>query len=180
MKNLLIALMIALPSFTSNATAVDMNFTPVEFQNIRSHISMLVKMDTVKLNSIAWSIYKTSQKYNINPEIMTSIIMVESSFNQSAVSSTGDISIVQINYKVWSKEAKRLGWKIDRERLKKDSNYAIDCMGKILNYLQVRYAKKDKVWYARYHSKTPSHKMAYSSRIQKNLTVAMNSSVEFE
>ncbi len=49
-------------------------------------------------------VHKKSFKYGFNPDLILSIIQVESSFNPYAVSSQGAYGLMQINYSVWKKE----------------------------------------------------------------------------
>lgn len=173
MKTLILIILLTAPCLVEVSEIKINKLTPVESAqliSIKKHIMTLKKMPEAKLNMIAHSIMNSSKTHKVEPTIIISIIMVESSFNQNAVSSTGDISIVQINYKVWGKESKRLKFDLDQARLKKDSNYAIDRMGVILSYLHKTYSTKDPHWYARYHSKTSEHKMAYLKKVNKART----------
>jgi len=146
---------------------------------IKEHIKALKPLPEAKANKLAESIYQSSTAHQVPYKIMTAIIMVESGFSQSAVSSTGDISIAQINYKVWKKEAKRLHMELSESRLKKDSNYAILKLGEILKHLKKTYSKNDKFWYARYHSRTPELKKKYLTKLltkgQKRVIASQNS-----
>ncbi|NOT78976.1 MAG: transglycosylase SLT domain-containing protein [Bacteriovoracaceae bacterium] len=123
-----------------------------------------------KRRQIALELYKSSKKFAVDPKIMVAIIATESNFNNDAVSSTGDLSLAQINTKVWDIEFKRLGLsKINIKRLKKDEAYALNRMGAILSILKARHAKKDNKWYATYHSKTKKHKDVYVKKVQNHL-----------
>jgi len=121
-------------------------------------------------NRIAYSLYMTSKKYNIDPKLMIAIIGTESDFRNEKISSTGDLSLAQINCEVWNKEFTRLGFdKLNSKRLKKDENYALSKMAEILNILKLRHAKKDSQWFARYHSHTKKFKNEYSVKIEKRM-----------
>ena len=121
-------------------------------------------------NRIAYSLYKTTKKYNIDPKLMIAIIGTESDFVNSKVSKTGDLSMAQINTTVWNKEFVRLELdKLNSKRLKKDEAYALNKMAEILNILKARHAKKDNQWFARYHSQTKKHKNEYSIKVEKRL-----------
>lgn len=123
-----------------------------------------------KRREIALALYQTSKKYSIDPKIMVAIIATESNFNNAAVSVSGDISLAQINTKVWDVEFNRLGLgKIDKKLLKKDEAYALNKMGKILSILKTRHAKKDSKWYAVYHSRTKKFKNVYDGKVQNKL-----------
>jgi hypothetical protein len=118
---------------------------------------------------IAEVIYRESKRHNIDPSILVAIIMAESSFEQDAVSETGDISIAQINMDIWNKEFERIKHEpIDEERLSKDMDYAIDRMAEILEILAKRHKTK-KDWYGYYHSATPEYKLPYVRKIHSNL-----------
>jgi hypothetical protein len=120
-----------------------------------------------KRNEISIALYQSSKKFKLDPKIMVAIISTESNFNNSAVSVSGDLSLAQINTKVWDVEFTRLGLgKINKKMLKKDESYALDKMGKILSLLKSRHGKKDVQWYAVYHSKTKKHKSIYEGKIQ--------------
>ena len=128
------------------------------------------QMKEKKRKQIAMALYQTSKKYAVDPKLMVAIISTESDFNNSAVSVSGDLSLAQINTKVWNAEFTRLGLgQIDTKLLKKDEAYALNKMGKILSILKNRHAKKDSKWYATYHSKTKKYKNAYDGKVQNKL-----------
>ena len=121
-------------------------------------------------NRIAYSLYTTTKKYKVDPKLMIAIIGTESDFVNSKVSTTGDLSMAQINTTVWNKEFVRLGLdKLNPKRLKKDEAYALGKMAEILNILKARHGKKDNQWFARYHSQTKKHKNEYSVKVEKRL-----------
>jgi soluble lytic murein transglycosylase-like protein len=140
-------------------------------KNILSKVSNHPEND-----KIAKIIGKNANELKIDPKIMMAIIKVESDFNQKAVSRTGDISMAQINLKVWNKEFKRLKLgKIDRKLLKKDYEYSIKIMSQILNIIKQRH-NNDPYWYARYHSNNQKSKNVYAKKMQKNIDI-MNKSI---
>lgn len=117
--------------------------------------------------SVAKAIQFNSAKYGIPEHLLVSIIKIESNFKSEKISNTGDYSIVQINLNIWNREFKRLGLaKIDKFKLVKNDDYAVAKMCVILNIIKSRN-KKDKKWYARYHSNTPEHNAIYVSKINK-------------
>ena len=128
---------------------------------IKTEIQALKLLPEDQLIKLAQSIYQSSQAHQIDYKIMTAIMMVESGFSQSVISATGDISIVQINYKIWAKESKRLKMELSESRLKQDPDYAIMKLGEILKYLKHHYSKHDPHWYGRYHSRTLEFKRNY-------------------
>lgn len=146
-------------SFTAKANNVEL---------VLKDIGTLMETSEVdKFRPVAKAILKHSKAYNIDYKIVLALIMTESTFRQGAVSSTGDLGIGQINYKVWSKEFARLKKNpLNKEKLKTDSDYAIKRTVEILAILK---CKKDPLWVAKYHSKTPSLKKAYYQRIANQL-----------
>lgn len=148
-------------------------------RNILSHnVAMISKMIKAvqpdlkeeKREQIAKALFITSKKYAVDPKIMIAIIATESNFNNAAVSVSGDISLAQINTKVWDVEFNRLGLeKMDKKMLKKDEAYALNKMGKILSILKARHAKNDSKWYAVYHSRTKKYKTQYEGKVQNQL-----------
>ena len=130
------------------------------------------KINKNKRKKIATALYQASKRHAIDPKIMVAIISTESDFNNDAVSITGDLSLAQINTKVWNAEFTRLGLgKINTKLLKKDEAYALERMGKILSILKARHANKDAKWYGTYHSRTKRLKNIYESKIQKKLNM---------
>ncbi len=138
-------------------------------------ISKMIKIVQPDLNNstrnrIAYSLYMTSNKYKVDPKIMIAIIGTESDFRNEKVSTTGDLSLAQINAKVWDREFTRLGFdKLNSKRLKTDENYALSKMAEILTILKSRHAKKDTQWFARYHSHTKKYKSIYSVKVEKRM-----------
>ena len=119
---------------------------------------------------IANSLSQVAKKYKIDPKLMIAIIATESDFQNNKVSSTGDLSLAQINPDVWDREFKRLGLeKLNQARLKKDEVSALNKMAEILTILKNRHEKKDKHWYARYHSHNKKFKTAYRIKVQSRL-----------
>ncbi len=175
MKTTTLTIIFLITSLFSTA-AISKSYTRKQIYDHHTKvISKMIKavqpqMSLNKRNQIALKLYKASRKFSVDPKIMIAIISTESSFRNNVVSSTGDISLAQINTVVWDKEFTRLGLgKIDIKLLKKDEAYALNKMGKILSILKERHAKKDKQWYARYHSKTKVHKDRYNVQVQNRL-----------
>jgi hypothetical protein len=114
---------------------------------------------------IAKSIIKHSEDKKIDFRILLGILKTESDFSQNTVSSTGDFSLAQINYRIWSDEFKKVkNIKLNKDKLKKDIDYSISMMTEILNILEKRHPN-DPLWYARYHSSTPSLKIKYAGKV---------------
>lgn len=168
-KSLILALIISLIS--TNVMPKSFSKAEIRAYNI-SNISKMIEAVEPQLNDkkreeIALALYQTSKKFAVDPKIFVAIISTESNFNNSAVSVSGDISLAQINTKVWDVEFQRLGLgKIDKKLLKADEAYALDKMGAILSLLKARHAKKDAKWYAIYHSRTKKFKNIYDGKIQ--------------
>jgi len=119
-----------------------------------------------KRKKVAKIIQQVTKTYKIDPKVMIAIIDTESEFIQHKISSSGDLSIAQINLKVWNKELKRLNLEtINEKKLIKDEKYALVQMGRILSILKDRHAETDKKWYATYHSKTKKFKNIYSKKV---------------
>lgn len=131
-----------------------------------------------KRTAVAKKIHKAFGKYQIQPQIVVAILDAESDFNQNAVSSSGDLSVAQVNVDVWNKEFERLKMMpIEVERLKADEAYSLEVMAQILHILKKRYEKKDRRWYARYHSKTQKHKNAYLDKLSTRMKLLEKSRV---
>lgn len=143
-----------------------------------NHTQLIAKMINVvqpdlKMNNrnrIAKSLYNTTKKYKLDPKLMIAIIGTESDFVNTKVSTTGDLSLAQINTQVWNKEFTRLGLgQLNAQLLKKDEVYALSKMAEILNIIKARHAKKDTKWFARYHSHTKKFKDLYSVKVEKRM-----------
>ncbi len=76
-------------------------------------------------------VYRKSNEYDFNPNLILSMILVESGFNPKAVSSKGAYGLMQVTYDVWKDELD-----IDADRIF-DIEYNIDLGLKILK----RYSK---------------------------------------
>jgi hypothetical protein len=161
---------------TFSLPAMPKSFTKNELRNYNLKLiskmieSVTPELDKKKRANIAVSLYGASRKYAIDPKVMIAIIDTESDFYQERVSSTGDVSLAQINTEIWNKEFTRMGLdKINKKLLKKDAAYALEKMGKILNILKTRHAKTDSKWYATYHSTTKKYKNMYDAKVQTKM-----------
>lgn len=172
--NTLITAIICSTLFSTAAMPKSFTATDVTRNNVNL-ISKMIKVVQPELvnkdrNRIAYSLYLTTKKYNIDPKLMIAIIGTESDFVNSKVSTTGDLSLAQINTEIWNKEFVRLGLdKLNPKRLKKDENYALSKMAEILTILKKRHAKNDSQWFARYHSHTKKYKNLYSIKVEKRM-----------
>ena len=165
--------------FTTNAQSVSLSKADVATKHTRLIAKMIhaiqPELNEKAKNRIAKSLYKTSTKYKLDPKLMIAIIGTESDFVNEKVSTTGDLSLAQINADVWNKEFVRLGLnKLNRKLLKKDEAYALNKMAEILNILKARHAKKDSKWFARYHSQTKKYKNLYSKKVEKRLKMLVS------
>lgn len=85
-----------------------------------------------KFSNIVEVVYHKSRQYGVDPDLVISMIQVESDFRADAVSTAGAYGLMQINYAVWKDELS-----INSERLF-DITYNIDLGVRILkHYLQV-------------------------------------------
>ena len=124
------------------------------------------ELNEEKRDEIAILLADISKKFNIKPEIFVAIIDTESNFSSERISSTGDLSMAQINVDMWNREFKRMRLPlIDKERVQSDLEYAFSFMAEILNILKIRFQHNDTEWFARYHSGTPKHKNNYFQKL---------------
>lgn len=144
-----------------------------------SHMIYVVQpeLEVNARNKIANDIHHAIKKYKVKPQIIVSLIDTESDFSYSKVSSTGDLSIGQVNVDVWNKEFKRMKLPlIEKENLvTEDQGYAMEKMAQILSILKQRHAKKDRRWYARYHSNTSKYKLNYLRKIEVRMKMLAQS-----
>ncbi len=153
------------------------DFDKVQIPHHSQKIGLMIKTLRPELSEesvvkTAELLAKTFQGKKITPQIVVAIIDTESVFNQSAVSSTGDLSLAQINPQVWSKEFERLNLEpLDVERLKVDEEYSLSQMAIILDLLKKRYGKKDRRWYARYHSHSKKYKRLYLAKLDQRMKI---------
>lgn len=128
------------------------------------------QINNKKKDELAVHLYNTSKEFKIDPKIMIAIIDTESDFDNTKVSTTGDLSLAQINTAIWNKELKRMKLpEIDSKKLAKDEKYALAQMAMILSILKVRHSVKDKNWFARYHSHTKKLKKLYSLKVESRM-----------
>lgn len=160
------------------------NFDKVYIPNDAPLISQMIsvvqpELDINNRNKIANNIHHAIKKYNVEPQIIVALIDTESNFMYSKVSSTGDLSLGQINVDVWNSEFIRMKQPlIDKEKLVlEDQSYAMEQMARILSILKTRHAKKDRRWYARYHSNTTKYKHDYLSKIEIRMKLMADSRI---
>ena len=158
------------------------NFDKVYIPNEAPFISHMISIVQPELevntrNKIANDIHHAIKKHKVEPQIVVALIDTESNFQYNKVSTTGDLSIGQINVEVWNEEFKRMKIPlIKKEKLiVEDQSYAMEKMAQILSILKKRHAKKDRRWYARYHSNTTKYKMDYLRKIEVRMKMLADS-----
>lgn len=158
------------------------NFDKVYIPNEAPLISHMISVVQPELevnarNKIANDIHHAIKKYKVEPQIVVSLIDTESNFSYSKVSSTGDLSLGQVNVEVWNAEFKRMKLPlISKEKLvTEDQAYAMEKMAQILSILKKRHGKKDRRWYARYHSNTSKYKLDYLRKIEVRMKMLAES-----
>lgn len=147
----------------------DKVFIPNEAPLIAQMISIVQpELNTNARNKIANDIFHAIKKYKVEPQIVVALIDTESNFKYNTVSTTGDLSLGQVNVEVWNLEFARLKMPLIKKELliTEDQSYAMEKMAQILSILKTRHAKKDRRWYARYHSNTTKYKMDYLRKIE--------------
>ncbi len=149
------------------------NFDKVYIPNeapIIAHMISIVQpeLDHNIRNKVAADISRAISKFKVEPQIMVALIDTESNFQYSKVSTTGDLSIAQVNVEVWNREFTRMKMPLIKKKdlVKKDQQYAMNVMAQILTILKSRHGKSDRRWYARYHSNTTKYKMDYLRKIE--------------
>lgn len=147
----------------------DRVYIPNEAPLIAQMISIVQpELETNSRNKIANDIHHAIKKYKVEPQIVVSLIDTESNFQYSKVSTTGDLSLGQVNVEVWNAEFKRMKLPLIKKELLtvEDQGYAMEKMAQILSILKARHGKKDRRWYARYHSNTTKYKTDYLRKIE--------------
>ena len=159
MRMWIISVLVLIPALTAMPDLKDSDTTS-QILNLNS------ELDFNQALMISKSVDFYSKKYGIDQKIYLSIIKTESNFDQAAVSPTGDISLAQINVPVWNREFKRLHLPlINYQKLKHNSDYAVEVMSIILTIFKNRYASSDPQWFARYHSSTLRFKNIYLAKL---------------
>jgi hypothetical protein len=168
----------ARPKITSTFQNFDRKGYPKEAYVVSNMIAVVQpELDEENRDTIASQISLAIKKYSIPPQVMVAIIDTESNFRAEKVSTTGDVSIAQINVEVWNKEFIRMKRPaLNKEKIKMDQQYALMKMAEILNIIKKRYAKKDRRWYARYHSNTHKYKREYLHKLEIRMKMLSKSS----
>jgi soluble lytic murein transglycosylase-like protein len=156
-------------SLTNENRKLRKNISQIE-NNLESKIVLYIMQKNHKVSEndahqIARSTIKYSIRKNIDPVIVLAIMNQESTFNQLAVSRSGDISVAQINLKVWGKYFKKQNKFKNKKDIIKNIDLSIDLMTDILRINQ-KNKKNDIHWFALYHSKTKKHKNEYIHKVK--------------
>lgn len=157
------------------------NFDRKPYPNEAFIIANMIAVVQPELNgeerdTIASQISLAIKKYKVEPQIIVAIIDTESDFNAKKVSCTGDISIAQINVEVWNKEFERMNKPLMlKTKIIADQEYALMKMAEILHIIKKRHGKKDRRWYARYHSNTHRYKKDYLHKLEIRLRMLATS-----
>jgi hypothetical protein len=121
---------------------------------------------------LAGQFYRTSKKYDLDPQVMVSIAMVESRFRSGLEAHwtnrgkpTVDRGIMQIN-QVWVDR-----WKLDPDRLRDDDAYNINVAGRLLKSLKKQYGGTEANWFSRYNSGWPPARAKYNKVLAPYLHV---------
>lgn len=113
-----------------------------------------------------------SNLFSISPSILVSIKRAESGLRLNPnvtghnTNGTTDISLMQINYEVWSKELRQLGVTLPKEAFYDTCNNLM-LSGWILRKHLDRFGGDAFEAVGRYHSGTPSIKKIYQTRLVK-------------
>jgi len=107
------------------------------------------------------TIYKVAKKRGVDAQHLIKIAFMESTFKENAYrvnkNGTVDVGIFQINSVHWTTTCKEF----DVFTLVGNT----ECAAKIVKKIQLKHSMVDKHWLGRYHSKTPSKKIAYSNKL---------------
>ena len=150
--------------------------------NINNMIAKLKpNLDNNARAKLALEISYAAKKFRIDSRLIVAIIDTESNFDSNKISSSGDVSMAQINVEVWNKELARIKKPLlNKNKILKNKSYAILKMTQILSILKKRYEKKDVKWYARYHAKNHKYKDDYVKKIEKRLNLIASSPLLFK
>lgn len=115
-------------------------------------------------NTIGEIINKYSNEYSIDYKIVLAIFKVESNFNEKAVNyASCDFGIGQIN------SLNMIHYKIDLGKHMTNLDYAIHNTYVILKETKVKYFKREKDWFTRYHSYTEKYRRIYYDKLKPHL-----------
>lgn len=175
MRNALI-LFLAIVSYTEidfsrELGPVNLTNEQLEVMEIASAIETLrPTMPSKNRSEMASLLYKMKNKHNIEWERYLSILFQESSLRldpprggktcKNRYNQCSDFGIGQVSYFFWGKKLQ-----IDRKKALESLNYSISLSLIVYTHYFKKYSKRDKKWYTRYHSGTPSKRKDYEKRI---------------
>lgn len=120
------------------------------------------------------SVESVARRFNIAPIILVTIKRTESGLEvnpevtNSNTDGTTDLSVMQINYEVWSEELRRIGISLPRDQYLNIYNSVL-LSGWILRRHLNRFGGDAYEAVGRYHSGTPHLKRIYQDRFSKQL-----------
>lgn len=123
------------------------------------------RAQSVAKNKLDAAIVRVAKKHNVPVRILRAIATVESSYGANSklrknTNGTYDAGPLQINSIHWSKSCRHLNIATTEGNA--------ECAAVLLSEHQ-KYAGTDAAWFARYHSKTPSLKSQYETKVRKIL-----------
>ena len=128
-------------------------FIPILLLSLGLPNQAMAKTPSIKVLAL---IRKVAHKHHLDTQSLLAIASVESNFDQGArrlnKNHTVDVGMFQVNSVHWDTTCKGL------DVLKLRGN--LECAARIIEGHQ-GHAASDKAWLGRYHSKTPSKKLAY-------------------
>lgn len=128
----------------------------VSLSSVASNVIELPTARTLKI------VYKASKRFGVDSQDLLKIAFLESSFKETAVrvnkNGTIDLGMFQINSVHWSTTCKAF----DIFTLEGNAY----CAAKLVKLAKEGAREDDEHWIGRYHSKTPSLKVAYANKVQ--------------
>jgi hypothetical protein len=116
-----------------------------------------------KTSLIVKYVHKYSLENNLDPHLLTAILIQESSLSLGALNlSSDDYGIGQINKRTAAHFCP------NKELLLTNYSYSIGCAAKVLADFKNRYAKKERYWWTRYNSSNPKLRRIYRKRVTKH------------
>lgn len=139
---------------------------PLEEKPEEKHIYRMITKNNPYLKKeyaqeLAEVIKKHSDDYGISPNKLIGILMQESSYRMHVTNKGKDFSIGQINIRNIKY------YKLDKNRLMSDVDYSVGATAMMLSDLKVKYGHKEKDYWTRYHSFTPSKRKIYKRLVER-------------
>lgn len=118
-------------------------------------------IDKSYAKQVSNSISRVADKYNLNPKLLTAILMQESRYRVQAVSSTNsDFGISQIHKFTVNR------YKFNKKRLISDIDYSVEAGAIVLKDFYKRYAKEPK-WWTRFNSSNKIARARYAKLVER-------------